>query len=280
MDRKATAWLLTALLLVAGIAGGGFTVEKRLHDRGGEPPIRLLLNVPAHRLYVYEHGEQTRNYRVSIGLPGHETPAGLYEIRSVIWNPWWHPPNSEWARDRKVTPPGPDNPMGRVKLNFAPLLYLHGTTDRDALGDPASHGCVRLFNDDLIELTRLIHQGLTPEIPAAKIEQLAADPALTRTIRLPGGVPFEVVYSVADVQGRFLHIYPDVYRQAGDYRKDVVAALEREGIDPERADWSKLEPLIEHAQHAKVAIALDELLMAGAPPGNEAGTPGNEAVTH
>jgi murein L,D-transpeptidase YcbB/YkuD len=153
--------------------------------------------------------------------------------------------------------------MGRVKLNFAPLLYVHGTFERDLLGDPASHGCVRLMNDDLIELTRLVHQHLTPDLPPATLDELAASPSLTRTIQLPRSVPFEVVYSVADVRGDFLHIYPDVYLRGGDYRKDVAAALQRDGIDPELADWSKLDALIEHAQRAKVAISLHDLMPAG-----------------
>jgi murein L,D-transpeptidase YcbB/YkuD len=270
MYRKANAWPWFAPLLVATIAGAGFTIEKRFHPASEEPPLRLVLNVPAHRLYVYEQGQQTRVYRVSVGMPGYQTPAGSYQIRSVIWNPWWHPPRSEWARDRKPEPPSPDNPMGRVKLNFAPLLYLHGTNERDLLGDPASHGCVRLVNDDLIALTRLVHQHLTPDLPAEKLAELESNPSLTRTIKLSAAVPFEVVYSVADVRGEFLHIYPDVYRRVSDYRQYVAEALQRDGIDPERADWSKLEPLIEHAQRAKVAIALDELVPADARGGPDA----------
>ena len=264
MDRRATAWLGFALLLTAGISGAGYSYERALHAPRGEAPLRLVLNVPAHRLYVYENGEQTRVFRVSVGMPGYQTPAGTYAIRSVIWNPWWHPPKSEWARDRKPEPPGPEKPMGRVKLNFAPLLYVHGTVERAALGDPASHGCVRLSNEDLIELTRLVHQHLTPDIAAEALAELESTPALTRTIRLPQEVPFEVVYSVAAIRGDFLLLYPDVYERVADYRQQVTEVLTRGGIDPDRADWSKLEPLIEHAQRTKVAISLDELL--GTPP--------------
>jgi murein L,D-transpeptidase YcbB/YkuD len=267
MDRRALAWLGLALLLTAGIAGAGYTYERQFHAPAGDPPLRLVLNVPAHRLYVYEHGQQTRVYRVSVGMPGYQTPAGSYAINSVIWNPWWHPPKSDWARDRKPEPPGPSNPMGRVKLNFAPLLYVHGTEERMALGDPASHGCVRLINEDLIELTRLVHEHTTPGLAPAQLAELEANPTLTRTIRLPQAVPFEVVYSVAAVRGDFLLLYPDVYQRVDDYKRKVAEALARDGIDPEQADWSKLEPLIEHAQRTKVAIALDELLApAAAPP--------------
>jgi hypothetical protein len=54
--------------------------------------------------------------------------------------------------------------MGRVKLHFAPLLYIHGTPEAEALGDPASRGCVRMRNSDVIELTRLVHQYASPRV--------------------------------------------------------------------------------------------------------------------
>ena len=43
---------------------------------------------------------------------------GDFSVRRVIWNPRWVPPNSKWARGKKPMGPGPDNPMGRVKIFF------------------------------------------------------------------------------------------------------------------------------------------------------------------
>jgi len=62
-----------------------------------------------------------------------------------------------------------------------------------------------------LELTRLVPRQLTPDIPEERIEALAANPSLTRTIQLPHSVPFDAIYGVADGWGRFLHAYPDVY---------------------------------------------------------------------
>ena len=62
----------------------------------------------------------------------------------------------EWARGREYTPPGPNNPMGRVKLFFMPLYFIHGTPERESIGTPASHGCVRMKNADIIELFDLV----------------------------------------------------------------------------------------------------------------------------
>src|SRR5688572_10158666 len=163
-----------ALLVVAGAASTGVGVN--IAARAAAPALEkgelhLLLNVAGNRLDVYERGERTQTYKVSVGMRGYETPGGEYRIRDIVWNPWWHPPNSAWARGRKVDPPGNQHPMGRVKLNFAPLLYIHGTPEYQALGGPASRGCVRMRNDDVIELARLVHKYGTPKLARSVLDQ-------------------------------------------------------------------------------------------------------------
>ena len=254
---------LAAVLLTGGVGAGVNLAGSSGAADAGEPPLRFVLNVPAHRLYVYENGEPTRTYRVSVGLPGNQTPAGEYAVSSLIWNPWWHPPNSNWARGRKVESPGPANPMGRVKLNFAPLLYIHGTVERSALGDPASRGCVRMSNDDLIELTRLVHQYLLPSVPESTVETLVNSPTKTTTFHLPRKIPFEVVYSVVAVRNGFLYVYPDIYGRVKDYQKQVENVLAAEGIDAGAVDWARLDELMEKGRTAKVAISVDELTRGG-----------------
>lgn len=259
MRKQSMLGITLATLLVTATAGAGINA---VHEpRAEEPvPLRFVLNVPAHRLYVYEQGEHTKTYRVSVGMRGNQTPAGNYSIRSLIWNPWWHPPNSEWARGRKPEPPAANNPMGRVKLHFAPLLYIHGTVERSLLGDPASRGCVRMTNDDLIELTRMVHAYLTPKIGEETLAELEGNEKLTRTYNLPRSIPFEVNYNVASVIDGFLLIYPDIYQRVKDYEKTVTATLLAEGVDLERVNWDRLEPLLEKGRKTKVAISIDELL--------------------
>lgn len=154
--------------------------------------LRIVVDVAARRLHVYENGERTRTYRVAVGRPGHRTPVGGYAITRVVWNPWWRPPDRAWARGEKDTPPGPDNPMGRVKMYFRDLYYIHGTPAEGSLGRAVSHGCVRLSNADAIELARLVHEyggGATP----AELDRLVANRKRTRTIWLDRRVPVEIV---------------------------------------------------------------------------------------
>src|SRR5919108_2011507 len=230
--------LALSLLVIACVAGTGVGVDlaARTAPRGAkDPELQLLLNVAGNRLDVYERGRRTQSYKVSVGLRGYETPRGEYRIRDIIWNPWWHPPNSAWARGRKVEPPGPKNPMGRVKMNFAPLLYIHGTPEDQALGGPASRGCVRMRNEDVIELARLVHRYGSPRLNFSIIDRLIRSPSQTRKVTLARPVPLTALYQVAAVRDGFLIIYPDIYSRVGRKLRDQVEiVLEQNGVDPRR----------------------------------------------
>jgi murein L,D-transpeptidase YcbB/YkuD len=257
-----------SLLVVACAAGTGAGVDLAARSAAQarkDPELHLLLNVAGNRLDVYERGQRTRTYRVSVGMRGYETPAGEYRIRTAIWNPWWHPPNSSWARGRKVEPPGPNNPMGRVKLNFAPLLYIHGTPEYQALGGPASRGCIRMRNEDVIELARLVHRYGSPRLGSSLVDRLIGSPAQTRKIALDRPVRLTAFYEVAAVRDGFLIIYPDIYRRVGRKLRDQVeTVLEENGIDPRRVNRARLERLLEKGDdRRRVVMSLDSLLAAG-----------------
>jgi murein L,D-transpeptidase YcbB/YkuD len=233
---------------------------------GDPPPVRdelhIVVNVAGNRLDVYEGEERTYSYRVSVGMRGYETPAGQYRISEITWNPWWHPPDSKWARGRKPEPPGELNPMGRVKLNFAPLLYIHGTPDTQALGAPSSRGCIRMRNSDVIELTRLVHRYASPRLDQAAIDGLENSPSTTRRIALAKPVRLTAVYQVATVRDGFLIIYPDVYRQLGSkVRSQIDRVLAQNGVDPRTVDRRRLDRLIEKGSTRRVAVDLDSLVV-------------------
>jgi murein L,D-transpeptidase YcbB/YkuD len=262
MTKSGILRFAVATVVIVGAAGAGINLA---HDNASprkDSPLRLVLNVPAHRLYVFEHGKNTKVFKVSVGMVGHQTPAGTYRISQAIWNPWWHPPASPWAEGRKPEPPGPDNPMGRVKMNFAPLLYIHGTNDKVALGDPASHGCVRLLNEDLIELTRLVQSYATPGIDQDALERLAENPDETKEFNFRNAVPFEVVYNVASINNNFLYIYPDVYRKIKpeELEAQVRDVLAEHGIPFSEVDRTRLDRLLAGGRKARVAMSLDTLL--------------------
>lgn len=164
---------------------------------GADPgSLTLRINLPEHRLEVVEGTETIRSYPATIGAKAYPTPTGRYQVTSITWNPWWNPPSSEWARGEKKTPPGPRNPMGRAKLRFDRLLYVHGTSNEEALGSAASHGCIRISNEDVLDLARLIALR-TGAVDVDEVAALEKAPRRTRELALPGeGVPIIIEYRI------------------------------------------------------------------------------------
>lgn len=156
--------------------------------------LRLRVDLSERQLYVEENGDVVKTYAVAVGTSKHPTPRGSFAIDHVIWNPRWVPPKTEWARGRKPTAPGdPNNPMGKVKAFFRqPDYYLHGTSNEASIGTAASHGCVRLRNDDIVELSRmLVEHGGGPVTPNV-IQRLLNRVREERKARLSNPVPLRV----------------------------------------------------------------------------------------
>jgi lipoprotein-anchoring transpeptidase ErfK/SrfK len=151
---KQTLFMGVVAILFPVIASASLNIEVSLEDR---------------ELRVYEEGELLDTYPVSIGKDSYPTPAGSYNIRKIVWNPGWVPPNSKWARGKSAKPPGhPANPMKKVKMFFKePDYYIHGTDELDSLGRAESHGCLRMAPDDVTELAQLVmeHGGEPRPLP-------------------------------------------------------------------------------------------------------------------
>jgi murein L,D-transpeptidase YcbB/YkuD len=134
------------------------------------------------------------SYPIAIGKAGHPTPQGTFRISRIIWNPSWVPPDEPWARDQKATPPGdPKNPMGRVKIFFrAPDYYIHGTSDESSIGRAASHGCIRMRNDDVIALARLLMENGGQPRDASWFRRVINRVTETREVRLTAPITIRI----------------------------------------------------------------------------------------
>lgn len=155
--------------------------------------IRLEVDSVENRLYVYEDGEELRSYKVSVGTRKHPTPKGTFKIRRMIWNPRWVPPPVGWAKGKTAKEPGdPDNPMKKVKIFFKdPDYYIHGTGAVDKLGEPASHGCIRMDPEEAGEVAALLMEASgAPEHESfiRRILRLGRP----RTVNLPATVELRV----------------------------------------------------------------------------------------
>ena len=273
--RPRRRYALLPLALLAAATGLGQPLPTPApQPAAGPPPLRLRLNIPAFRLEVWEQGRLLRTVEVAVGMPRWPTLPGSFAVSRVVWNPWWQPPPSEWARGEELTPPGPRNPMGRVKLSYQELFFLHGTPSVRSLGTAASHGCVRMSNENALALARLVHRHGSPEVPASLLDALEASPRRTRSIPLSHPVPIEIVYELAAVEAGALRLYPDPYglgREAA--RADAVAALTAAGVPLDLESHTALEALL--ASPATVArdVPLSELFAADAPAGDVVETP-------
>lgn len=133
----------------------------------------MVLNLSEMRLYYYPPKEKkVITYAIGIGREGWNTPLGNTHITTAIANPSWIPPQSirdEYAAEgtplERIVPPGPDNPLGNYKLNLSlPGYLIHGTNKPLGVGMRVSHGCIRLYPDDIQELYELGPIGIKVRI--------------------------------------------------------------------------------------------------------------------
>ncbi len=127
----------------------------------------IVINLPEHRLYYFPPAPpgapaEVRSYPVSIGKMDWNTPLGSTRIVQKVKNPQWYPPKSVRDEHAKrgdilpaVVPAGPDNPLGlfAMRLGIPGGAYLiHGTNRPAGVGMQVTHGCMRLYPEDIEEL--------------------------------------------------------------------------------------------------------------------------------
>ena len=133
------------------------------------PREGIVINLAAMRLFHFSKDQpnQVWSYAVGIGRANWHTPLGHTRIIEKKINPNWVVPASvrrEHARKGdplpKVVPPGPDNPLGRYALRLGWHSYLiHGTNKPYGVGLQVSHGCIRLYPEDIAELFSQVEVG-------------------------------------------------------------------------------------------------------------------------
>lgn len=217
--------------------------------------LSVEINVPAYRLDVRADSQMVQSFPVAVGMRRYPTPLGDFAIFEVEWNPWWRPPDSWWARNDTVTPPGPGNPMGKVKMPFGRALYLHGTPVPSSIGKAASHACVRMHNADAIALGKLVQAYAGGDLSDAATDSIIQGWRPNRRVELPAPVPVRVVYRLVELQGDELAIYPDVYRRGRDrIEADALALLGAAGYDTLTVDRALLRRAAREAVRSPVRI--------------------------
>ena len=154
-------------------AGTTITVPGR-HILPAGPREGIVVNLPEHRLYYYPKPKrggpiQVITYPVSIGKMDWRTPLGVTHVIQKQKDPTWYPTESVRKEHEAngdplppKVPPGPDNPLGQYAMRLAAgngTYLIHGTNNPIAVGLPVTHGCIRMYPDDVAALFPLIPVG-------------------------------------------------------------------------------------------------------------------------
>jgi L,D-transpeptidase ErfK/SrfK len=135
------------------------------------PHEGIVVNLPEHRLYYYpapKPGEArvVVTYPISVGKMDWQTPIGLTHIAAKVKDPVWNPPESVRSEHAKrgdilpkMIPAGPDNPLGAYAMRLAipgGSYLIHGTNKPAGVGMQVTHGCMRLYPEDIEELFKRV----------------------------------------------------------------------------------------------------------------------------
>ena len=169
----------------------------------------IVVNIPEMRLYYYERGGETLHittYAVGLGRDDWPTPRGSFKVTAKDVNPQWNIPESirkehiaERNDPRTFIPGGdPDNPLGKYRLQLTLSNYrIHGTNIPWGVGMQVSHGCVRLYPEDI--------ERFYPVVP------IGAPGVFTYQVAKVGNLGDDVY---AEVQDDIYGIQPPSYQEA------------------------------------------------------------------
>lgn len=130
---------------------------------GEEPPGTIVIRTKERRLYLVLDDGKAISFPVGVGRTGKQWQ-GRAEVDGAYVEPGWSP-TPEIKRDNPDLPdliPGgaPNNPMGARALTLSGGEYaIHGTNRPESIGTYASYGCVRMFNEDIIDLFERVKVG-------------------------------------------------------------------------------------------------------------------------
>jgi L,D-transpeptidase ErfK/SrfK len=224
------------------------------------PHTGIIVNLPEHRLYYFPKPRRGAKpvvvtYPVSIGKMDWKTPLGETRIVSKQKSPFWYPPESvrkEHAANGDPIPaivkPGPDNPLGAFAMRLAihPGDYLiHGTNNPLAVGMPVTHGCIRMYPEDIA--------AFFPSVPVGTAVRLVNDPV-----------------KVAYVDGELLlEVHPPVDAE-GQTVEPVLAEFEQLldqalGTSTAAIHWDYAIQTLQAATGIPVTVGLEAVNDTGAP---------------
>lgn len=234
---------------------------------------RIVVNIPAYRMDVFERGMLTKSYKIGIGYPEFPLPTGMRKANSIVFNPTWTPPDEPWVESANKVKPGEKieagsklNPLGPIKIPIGLPSLIHGGKSPAKLGGFASHGCVGLTTPQVQDFARILAGLSGTELASEQITAFAKTPTETKTVKLNHPVTVELRYETIIVEDGKLHIYRDVYDRDTNTEENVRAVLSTYGV--------RLEQLSEQ-ERTQILDALKEMSRDAQGRSDEAKTDSN-----
>lgn len=197
----------------------------------------IIINVPEMRLYYYDvvgRRPMVMTFPIGIGGSDFPTPVGTFTVTSKRVHPTWFIPPSLRAKYRgiKSIPPGPNNPLGDYWMRLGDSMYgIHSTNFPWSVGRMATHGCIRMYPEDMEKFFPLVQPGTRV--------QLVYEPV-----------------KVAVIDGRIhIEVHRDVYGMKGDLRRYGESLLADKGLAG-RVDRRRLYRAIREHTGMPVEITL------------------------
>lgn len=208
----------------------------------------IVINVPEMRLYFFLKSiRMVRTYPVGIGVLDGKTPFGTFSVAGKVENPTWHiPPSIRPQYDgRTIVPPGPENPLGTHWISLSRHGYgIHGTDFPWGVGRLVSHGCIRLYPEDIRNLYPLVRIGM----------------------------PVEIIYEPIKFGFKgtriFVEVHEDIYHQSPDLLRYGFAQLEQNGLK-ERVNLQRFAIALVEQKGMPVDVTLEEKEFADKLPSQE-----------
>ncbi len=233
---------LNGLKAGARLQGGEVIAIDNLHIVPTQPGFDLVLNLPQKMLFFFPPHGAAQGYPVALGKPDWPTFNGRFRVLYKESHPAWDVPQSiqeEMRREGKTVktkvPPGPDNPLGEYWIQLSvPGYGIHGTIAPTSIYRFASHGCIRLHNDDIAALFPQVADGM----PGISIYQ-------------------PVLLAETDDGDIYLEVHPDIYHQGIDPARRARRLIEAAGLE-DRVDWTAVRAQLRHPCGTAVLINREE----------------------
>ena len=208
----------------------------------------IVINIGDLRLYYYSEGKLIDSYPIGIGRSGWETPMGKAKVIKKKKDPIWIPPDSIRKEDPslpKVVAAGIDNPLGNRAIYLSmPSYLIHGTNKPYGVGMKVSHGCIRLYPEDIIKLFDYVSEGTKVNIIDQPIKAGWRNNKLFIEVH---DLPEYALDKVNEGKIKKSELYPMAY-------KVVQRAA---GINITIVDWDKVKNAVKLSKGVPVEIMLN-----------------------